>query len=143
MMGEVTGGCTDPASVEPAGAFAIQLLLRRRPVNASGAVMGTAIGDTHQTSGSAFVFYDRVLRSAHEREQDVARVLAYSMAHEMGHLLLPYPAHSMTGITRPAWDGDDLRHIASGSLQFTAVQGAAIRAKVSECCAATAASDRA
>jgi hypothetical protein len=35
---------------------------------------------------------------------------------------------------RPAWDGDDLRHIANGSLQFTPVQQAAIRVKASTCC---------
>jgi hypothetical protein len=38
---------------------------------------------------------------------------------------------------RPQWDADDLRHIASGSLKFTAVQAKAIRAKVSTCCTAT------
>jgi hypothetical protein len=129
----------DPAALEPAGAFAIQLLLRRQFVNTSDSVMGTSLGDVHETRGSAVVFYDRVLRSAHERQQDVARVLAYAMAHEMGHLLLPYPAHSPSGIMRSAWDGDDLRHIASGSLQFTAAQAKAIRAKVSGCCDAAAA----
>ena len=126
----------DPATVESAGAFAIQLLVRLRAVNASGSVMGRAIGGTHD-SGSAFVYYDRVLRSAHEREQDVARLLGVAMAHEMGHLVLP-AGHSPSGIMRPNWDGDDLRHIASGSLQFTTVQANAIRAKVSGCCAATA-----
>jgi hypothetical protein len=131
------------AAVDPAGAFAIQLLLRRRPVNESGSVIGTAIGEVHETSGSAFVFYERVLKSAHERQQDVARVLAYAMAHEIGHLLLPAPAHSPTGIMRSAWDGDDLRHIASGSLQFTALQANAICAKASSCCAATGASSSA
>jgi hypothetical protein len=124
----------DPAALEPAGAFAIQLLCRRQSVNTSDLVMGTALGDVHETRGSAVVFYDRVLRSAHERQQDVARVLAYAMAHEMGHLLLSHPAHSPSGIMRSAWDGDDLRHIASGSLQFTAVQVNAIRAKLSGCC---------
>jgi hypothetical protein len=61
----------DPATVESASAFAIQLLVRLRAVNASGSVMGRAIGGTHETGGLAFVYYDCVLRSAHEREQDV------------------------------------------------------------------------
>lgn len=124
----------DPATVEPAGNFAIRLLIRPRAVNAPGSVMGTAIGDTHETGGSAFVFYDRVLRSAHERQQDVAAVLAYAMAHEMGHLLLPFPAHADAGIMRPDWNGDDLRHMANGSLQFTPAQAAALRLKASTCC---------
>jgi hypothetical protein len=128
----------DPAAPEPAGVFAIQLLIRRRAVNGSDSVMGKTIGDTHLTGGSAFIYCDRVLRSAHEREQDVARLLAYAMAHEMGHLLLGAAAHSPSGIMRSAWDGDDLRHIASGSMGFTAGQAKAIRAKASDCCAATA-----
>jgi hypothetical protein len=120
----------DPASAGAVRSFTIQLLIRSRAVGASGSVMGTALGDAHETGGSAFVFLDRVLRSAHEREQDVARVLAYAMAHEMGHLLLP--AHAPSGIMRAAWDGDDLRHIANGSLQFTPAQQAALRVKASK-----------
>lgn len=127
----------DPAAVEKAGTFAIRLLIRRA-VRVPESVMGSVSGDTHETGGLASVFYDRVLRSAHERRQDVAGVLAYAMAHEMGHLLLPFPAHSASGIMRSAWDGDDLRHIANGSMGFTAVQANAIRAKASDCCAATA-----
>jgi hypothetical protein len=52
----------------------------------------------------------------------------------MGHVLLPYPAHSDIGIMRSGWDGDDLRHIASMSLLFSATQAAAIRVKLSGCC---------
>jgi hypothetical protein len=128
----------DPAAVESAGAFAIQILVRTRAVDGAGSIMGTALGDTHETGGSALVYYDCVLRSAHERKQDVARLLGYAMAHEMGHLVLPRSAHSPSGIMRPAWDGDDLRHVASGSLQFTAVQASAIRVKLSGCCSAAA-----
>jgi hypothetical protein len=61
-------------------------------------------------------------------------VLAYAMAHEMGHLLLPYPAHSTNGIMRAEWDGDDLRHIANGSMLFTPAQTALIRARAVGCC---------
>jgi hypothetical protein len=128
----------DPEAVAPPGAFAMQVRIRARAVNTSRAVMGAVLGDA-ETGWLAFVYYDCVLRSAHEREQDVARLLAYAMAHEMGHLLLPRPAHSPSGIMRSGWNGDDLRHIASGSLHFTAVQANAICAKVSDCCTGTAA----
>jgi hypothetical protein len=140
IYGEAGIGVTwmDPAAPEAGGVFAIQLLIRRRAINRSDTAMGKTIGDTHLTGGSAFIYGDRVLRSAHEREQDVARLLAYAMAHEMGHLLLGPAAHSASGIMRAAWDGDDLRHIGSGSMGFTAVQANALRAKASDCCAATA-----
>jgi hypothetical protein len=128
----------DVRDTNPAAGFAIQIMIRRRPVDgstsASGSVMGTSLGDTHDVGGSAFVFRDRVTHVAHERQQDVARVLGYAMAHEMGHLLLPYPAHSASGIMRAEWDGDDLRHIANGSMLFTPAQAALIRARAAGCC---------
>jgi hypothetical protein len=118
------------------GRFTVQVVLRRRPTGFAGGptVMGSTLGASHETSGTSFVFLDRVLQRAHEREQDVARVLAYAIAHELGHLLLPYPAHSETGIMRAEWDGDDLRHIASGMLRFTPAEGALIREKLATCC---------
>ena len=125
----------DAAAPEPAGNFAIRLLIRPRAVDRPGSVMGSVAGDTHETDGLASVFYDRVLRSARERRQDVAGVLAYAIAHEIGHLLLPFPAHADAGIMRPDWDGDDLRHIANGSMQFTTVQQTLIRVKATTCCA--------
>jgi hypothetical protein len=128
-----------PAAAEPANTFAIRLLIRRRDVGATVSAMGTAIGDVHESGGTAFVFFDQVLRSAHGGKHDAGSVLAYAMAHEMGHLLLPGPAHAESGIMRPSWDGDDLRHIADGSMQFTPVQQRAIRAKASTCCIAAAA----
>jgi hypothetical protein len=48
----------------------------------------------------------------------------------MGHLLLPVPAHSNTGIMRAEWDGDDIRHGAAGFLMFTQAQAALIRSKL-------------
>jgi hypothetical protein len=117
----------------PAG-FAIRLLIRSRAVNGASWVMGMTLGDTHDTGGLAFVFYDRVLQSAHERELDVAKLLAYAMLHEMGHLLLPPPAHTSSGIMRATWNNDDLRRIINGSMQFTTAQQSAIRAKAQTCC---------
>jgi hypothetical protein len=121
-----------------AASFEIQIIIRRRSAasatSAAGSIMGTSLGDTHDVGGSAFVFRDRVTRVAHERNQDVARVLGYAMAHEMGHLLLPYPAHSTTGMMRGEWDGDDLRHIADGTMLFTPAQTMLIRAKAAGCC---------
>ena len=126
----------DPGAAKPTGSFAIQLVIRRTAVKVAGPAMGTAIGGTHETGGLAFIDYDRALQSSHKNEQDVATLVGYAIAHEMGHLLLPYPAHSSSGIMRPAWNGDDLRQIATGTLRFTAVQADMIRAKVSECCTA-------
>ena len=84
--------------------------------------MGTTIGDVHEMGRAAYIFKDRVLEIAHKRHQDVEQVLAYAIAHEMGHVLLPRPAHTAEGIMRAEWNGDDLRHVASDALRFTPAQ---------------------
>jgi hypothetical protein len=120
------------------GTFTVQLIIRRavmKPRSETGSVMGTTIGDVHETGGSAFVFYDPVLNVAHARQQGVATVLSYAIAHEVGHLLLPYPAHSERGIMRADWGGDDLRHAANGLLGFTPSQAVLMRLKALSCCA--------
>ena len=122
----------DTEAVSRRGQFAIHMIIRRTPtgVTADPTAMGTTLGNEHARGGTAFVFYDRVLRTAHGREQDVAGVLGYAIAHEMGHVLLPYPAHSETGIMRAGWDGDDLRRIAIGSLKFTPTQASLLRQRL-------------
>jgi hypothetical protein len=58
--------------------------------------------------------------------------LAYAMAHEIGHLLLPAPSHAISGIMNADWDGHDFRDMAAGGLRFTAAQANAIRARASQ-----------
>jgi len=55
----------------------------------------------------------------------------------MGHVLLPAPAHADVGIMRAEWNGDDLRHIATGSLGFTSTQVTLIRSTLERHAAAT------
>jgi hypothetical protein len=131
---------TGPAAENPIAAFAIQILIRRRAapesVGAALAAMGASLRDSHEAGGLAMLFRDRITHVAHDRNQDVGCLLAYAMAHEMGHLLLPYPAHSSAGIMRGGWDGDDLRHIGDRSLRFSPAEMIVIRAKAADCCGA-------
>jgi hypothetical protein len=55
----------------------------------------------------AYVFFDRVHRVAAAAARNVMDVMGLVMAHEIGHLLLPY-GHSPTGLMRPGWDIVDL-----------------------------------
>jgi hypothetical protein len=92
--------------------------------------MGTTLGDEHEMGRAAYGFKDRALQIAHKRHQDVAQVLAYAIAHELGHVLLPRPAHTDKGIMRAEWNGDDLRHIAIDGLRFTPAQATQMRSKL-------------
>jgi hypothetical protein len=118
---------TPPGTATPR--FSVQIILRRKGPTPA---LGTTVGGSHDRGGTAFVYKDRVLDAAHEREQDVAEILAYAIGHEMGHLLLAHPAHSAAGAMRATWDGDDFRHIATRSLRFTPEQAMAIRAKLND-----------
>jgi hypothetical protein len=57
-------------------------------------------------------------------------LLGLALAHEMGHVLLPPPSHSATGIMQASWEGDDLRHVLSGDTAFTEAQVLAMRARL-------------
>jgi len=111
--------------------FSVQVILRHKGPTS---VLGTTFSGTHDPCGTVFVYTDSILQVAHEREQDVAGILAYTIGHEIGHLLLAPPAHSESGLMRANWNAEDLWHIANGSLHFTAEQATAIHAKLSSCC---------
>jgi hypothetical protein len=64
----------------------------------------------------------------------LADILAVAIAHEIGHGLLPPPAHSPTGIMRAAWEGDDIRHALDGPIEFTPTQAETIRRRAMACC---------
>ncbi len=77
------------------------------------------------------IFYDAIAGVARPYIQSAVDLLAITIAHEIGHLLLPHPAHATSGVMRADWEGDDLRHAVHEELRFTAVQAQHIRLKLS------------
>ncbi len=89
-------------------------------------VMGVAL---RRANGSeAQVFFRQVHDFARTCHVDVSTMLAYVIAHEIGHLLLPGDAHSPTGVMQAGWDKALVHDAARGSLTFTEAQAARIRA---------------
>ena len=89
--------------------------------------MGTAFSNSDDHAVVAYVFYDRVERTAWKAHAFVAVLLGEVMAHEVGHMLLPH-GHSATGIMRAAWS---LRMVHPGSLEeFTKDQGTLMRRRL-------------
>jgi hypothetical protein len=119
------------------GTFPIHVIIRREPGGGPGgsspSAFGTTIGDDHSQGGSSFIFYDRVLKFAHAHARGVDVILAYAIAHEFGHVLLPAPAHTKDELMKAEWSDDDLRHLA-GAWHFTPSQKAAMQFKLSSCC---------
>lgn len=79
----------------------------------------------------AYVFYDRVQQIAQGHLARLGLLLGLVIAHETGHLLLPFNSHSPFGIMRAAWDRDQMRRGMAGDLQFTPSQGDQIRSYIS------------
>jgi hypothetical protein len=90
--------------------------LRRTSLPSS--VLGVAPRETARV----YVFWDRIVRRARDNNVLPQIVLAWVLAHEIGHQLLPLQGHSDSGIMRPA-----LHYRAGEPPAFTAAQGVSIR----------------
>ena len=118
-------------------AFTVRVLIRTGQAEWSPtkrSVMGMALAGDRR-SAVVSLFFDEVSRVARRYEQPPADVLAIAIAHELGHVLLPSPSHTTTGIMRGVWDGDDVQHAFGEPLVFTAEQAALMRDKLNACCA--------
>jgi hypothetical protein len=89
--------------------------------------MGFAPGSETVRGRVAYILAYRVDDVAQAQGMDKAIVLAAAMAHEVGHLLLPFNAHSKTGIMRADWNAGDFRRASCHQLLFTAEEAAQIR----------------
>jgi hypothetical protein len=78
----------------------------------------------------AYVFYHRIGDPSRDSGVNRQYVLGIAMAHELGHLLLPYGSHSTTGLMRADWTKADLLLAVHGRLLFTAEQGELIRSRI-------------
>jgi hypothetical protein len=75
----------------------------------------------------AYVLDEEVSRAARAARFDKSSLLAAAIAHELGHLLLPPPAHGANGIMRAGWDDNDFRRAAQGNLRFLSDQARQLR----------------
>jgi hypothetical protein len=97
--------------------------------------IGAALSDSNLTMGLAAgdlasVSLRRVKEEAAAFEVSVHTVLAPTLAHEIGHLLLVAQGHSPSGIMRAHWRCEDYERAPRGAFSFTARQAQSIRAEV-------------
>jgi hypothetical protein len=92
--------------------------------------MGFAARDTAGGGRVAYVLYDRIDVLAEANGWDPARILAMVMAHEIGHLLLPYAAHSLDGVMREDWTNEDIQHAQRNLLFFSATERDLLRSRI-------------
>jgi hypothetical protein len=87
---------------------------------ASSPVMGVAVRSPNPAT--ARIFFNEVKDFARTWDVNISTLLAHVIAHEIGHLLLPYVPHSATGLMKAEWDEALVRQAAAGSLTFTDAQ---------------------
>lgn len=125
---------TQGADACPAAAtrFCVMVLLRPKDSQfqpGKARTMGMALAaDANRAVVS--IYLDAVIDVARRYGHPVGKVLGIALAHELGHVLLPPPSHSDTGIMQPSWEGDALRHAMGGDLGFTERQAATMRTRL-------------
>lgn len=72
-----------------------------REVATTSAELGRASAATRR----AYVYYPRVLSRSIQTHTDVVFMLGLSLAHELGHLMLPEHSHTELGVMRARSDG--------------------------------------
>jgi hypothetical protein len=101
-----------------------QLALRVIPMGKTSPdlVFGQAFVGESGTGMYADVFLDRIQAAHDQYGTSVPRLLGAVAAHELGHLLLGFQAHSWTGIMTPVWESESLRLMSMGNLLFSREQ---------------------
>jgi hypothetical protein len=95
--------------------------------SADSDAMGAAPRSSSAPGRLAYVFEDRVEAVSEEYGANRGQVLGHAIAHELGHLLLPYLSHSNSGIMRARWGRRDFDDLAKGWFVFTSDQQKVMR----------------
>jgi hypothetical protein len=103
------------------------LFLRIFPTTATNVDHG---GESLVAARIVNIFWDRVEKQSRRLNIDAPRILAHTVAHELGHLLLGSHSHSPTGIMTARWDAQRLVHICQDGLFFDAQQCELIRREI-------------
>jgi hypothetical protein len=81
---------------------------------------------THLSGGKiAYLLFDHIRHVALSSGGEAADILGLVIAHEMGHLLLPFGSHSQNGLMRPSWRPEDFT--LGSQPAFTQAQADGIR----------------
>ena len=100
-------------------------------VESSREELGFALVSARAGSASdAWVFYQRVEDAAASGVASASQILAYAMAHEIGHLLLGPDHHSPEGVMCARWNRKTLEDLGQGQMLFSRDQARLIRNQV-------------
>ena len=93
-------------------------------------MLGVAPNTPEAQGTNLWIFYPRIREYSARLRMNTSQPLGHVMANELGHLLLPYGAHSVAGLMRPEWDRLQVRAANKGLLTFTPDQAGLIRERL-------------
>jgi hypothetical protein len=93
------------ATAAPDQALHVDVVIDDEEMTAHKAARDSVLGEASAEARHVFVYYPRIVRQAQLTLSDPARILAYVLAHEIGHVLLAVPGHSAEGLMRQHCDG--------------------------------------
>lgn len=87
------------------GSLHLDVTILTATMTARKAPAPASFGDASCTTRLAYIYYPRIIEYALRSGSDPARVLAFVLAHEVGHMLLPQYSHAPSGLMRGSWGG--------------------------------------
>jgi hypothetical protein len=130
---------TAPTAASPHVILRVLFLETADRLPVANSALGFAPNTPEHRGGIAYVFYnriERITRTCTNRsplltscDSDKIRMLAYVMAHEVGHLLLP-AGHSAAGLMGSEWNARNLSLAVHGRLHFTDEEAGLMQAGV-------------
>lgn len=124
-------GTSDSRCGKPIGSLDLVVRLQRGPAHAGADVCGIAVRPvTADTGHFITVFVDCVQRAADTLVMPMRMALAYCLAHELGHQLLPTPSHTDVGIMSASLRGQQWRLAPMGRMRFSTAEASLIRAGI-------------
>ena len=92
-------------------------------------VLGFALRSPDGGGKVAYIMMRRVSEQSLQHRVDLGVVLGSVIAHEMGHLLLPFNSHAPAGLMRPKLGLAEFKKDLHGNLLFNATEGSQLRSR--------------
>jgi hypothetical protein len=119
-----------PACIETAYPTHLHVRIIAHPRQAKRGTFGMSYLSADGVGCQSDIFFARIAEMNSGSVEEMGQLLGHVMAHEIAHLLLGTNSHSLNGIMRAHWHGEELQRIRQGTLLFTRAQEQMMRARL-------------
>ena len=109
----------------------LHLRVVRKSLGLKGETMGISFQSDDGSGCYADLFYEPMEQLHQSDGTDIASLLGYVAAHEIGHLLLGRNSHASAGIMHAHWTAEELAIARVGGLVFSEQESLRMKAKLS------------